>query len=94
MRPVPFLLALMVLLAGPLALAEEDWRAEFDRLCGKTEQSMSLPVGELRELVARCEKLKPRIEASASPQKTVFLKRLEACRKVFSFVIEATERPK
>jgi hypothetical protein len=94
MKRAPLILAVAILLAGAWANAEEAWRAEFDRLCGKTEQSMSLGVEELRDLVIRCEKLRPQIEASESPQKKVFLKRLEACRKVFAFVIEASDKPK
>jgi hypothetical protein len=92
MKPAALLFVLMGLLAGASASAEEAWRTEFDRLCGKSEESMSLRPEELRELVARCEKLRPAIEASASPQKNVYLKRLEACRKVFVFVIEGAEK--
>lgn len=88
-RRAIFLVAL-ALLAGVAVAADESWRAEFDRLCGKTEQSMDLPVAELRELVERCEKLRPRIEASGDPQAKVYVKRLEACRKVFAFVIESS----
>ena len=83
---------IFVVLACLSASAEEAWQAEFDRVCGKSDESMSLRVEELRDLVARCEKLKPRIEASASPQKKVYLKRLEACRKLFVFVIESAEK--
>ena len=92
MRPAAWVFVLAGLLACASASAAEAWRAEFDRLCGKAEESMSLPVEELRELVARCEKLRPAIEASESPQKKVYLKRLEGCRKVFVFVIEAAEK--
>jgi hypothetical protein len=92
MKPAPFLVFLIGLLTCASASAEETWRAEFDRLCAKTDQSMSISVEELRELVARCEKLKPEIEASANPQKKVFVKRLEACRNVFVFVIEASDK--
>jgi hypothetical protein len=90
MRIAPLVVVLLALLDSASALAEEAWRAEFDRLCGRTEESMGLPAAELRDLAARCDKLKPQIEASADPQKKVFLKRLEACRKVFVFVIEAS----
>lgn len=94
MKAARILLVLFALLAGAPAGGEEAWRAEFDRVCGKTEQSMTLPVEELRELVDRCRKLKPQIEAGASPQKKIFLKRLEACEKVFAFVLEASTKAK
>ena len=93
MKPATYLslVALVSLLACASANAEDAWRAEFDRLCGKSEQSMSLSIEELRDLAARCDKLRPEIEASANPQKKVILKRLEACQKVFAFMIEVSE---
>ena len=92
MKPAAILFVLMGLLACTCASAGEAWLAEFERVCGRSEESMSLRVEELRELVARCDKLRPEIEASESPQRKVYLKRLEACRKVFVFVIEASEK--
>jgi hypothetical protein len=57
-----YTLAIICLIAICYAYAGEDWRDEFDNLCGKTEESMTMNVDELKDLVARCEKLKPIIE--------------------------------
>lgn len=83
---------LICLLILAYAYANEDWRTEFDNLCGKTEESMTMKIDELRDLVSRCDKLKPVIEASNDPQKKIFLKRLEMCRNLFSYMIEAKEK--
>lgn len=74
--------------------ASEDWRPEFDYLCGKTDEAMTMKMEELKDLVVRCDKLKPVIEASNHPQKKVFLKRLEACKNLFSYMIEGKEQEK
>jgi len=74
------------------AYASEDWRTEFDNICVKTEESMTLKLEELKDLVSRCEKLKPVIEASDNPQKKVFLLRLEKCKKLFIYVINSKEK--
>jgi hypothetical protein len=72
--------------------AQENWRTEFDNLCGKTEESMTMKLEELKDLVIRCDKLKPAIEASDNPQKKVFLKRLEMCKNLFSYMVEVREK--
>lgn len=74
------------------AYANEEWRADFDNLCGKTEEAMTFKPEELKDLVARCDKLKPLIEKCDQPQKKIFLKRLEMCRNLYSYVLEMKER--
>ncbi len=74
------------------ALAEEDWRAEFDALCGKTDDAMSLPAEELKALVARCDALAPRLARLDPPVRKVFSKRLQQCRDLFDFVLKSRAR--
>jgi len=71
--------------------AQEDWRREFDNLCSKTQDAMNLSAGELRNLIARCDGLKPRIEKLDEPQRKVTLKRLQMCRDLYAYVLEAKE---
>lgn len=70
------------------ALAGEAWRAEFDEVCSKTQDAMALSTEELRGLVARCDALKPRIEALDEPRRKVFGRRLQGCRDLYQFVID------
>jgi hypothetical protein len=79
---------------GALAVARagEDWRAEFDAICARTQDAMALSPDELRRLVERADALLPRLEALAEPERKVFTRRLEACRKLYAFVLEAKEK--
>lgn len=69
----------------------EDWKREFDILCSKTQDAMEFSKGELRDLIARCDALKPRIEKLDEPQRKVTLKRLQMCRDLYAYVLEAKE---
>jgi len=47
----------------PAVLAQEGWKSEYEAVCAKTDAAMALSTEELVGLIARCDKLKPRIEA-------------------------------
>ncbi|MGE5248488.1 MAG: hypothetical protein ACM3L8_09095, partial [Verrucomicrobiota bacterium] len=63
---------------GPVpSHAAEDWKAEFDAVCSKTDTAMTLSVDELKELVARCDQLRPKIEAQEETTRKVYVRRLQ-----------------
>lgn len=68
--------------------AEEEWLAEFEAVCSRTQDAMSLSAEELRSLLARCDGLKPRIEALDPPRRKVYLRRLQLCRDLYQFVLD------
>jgi hypothetical protein len=72
--------------------AQDDWRNEFDDVCSRTQDAMMFSPDELKNLLARCDKLKPRIEKLDETQRKVFLKRLQLCRDLFLFVLESKEK--
>jgi hypothetical protein len=72
--------------------AQDDWRNEFDDVCSRTQDAMIFSPDELRNLIARCDKLKPLIEKLDETQRKVFLKRLQLCRDLFLFVLESKEK--
>jgi hypothetical protein len=78
--------------AGQAAAQPQDWRAEFDDLCSKTQDAMALKRDELRNLVERCDKLKQRIDGLEESQRKVFAKRLRACRDLYQFVLDSLEK--
>lgn len=83
LTPLPF---------GPSAsLAQEEWKAEFDAVCSKTDVAMTLSVGELKDLVARCDKLKPRVEAEEESTRKVYLRRLQMCRELYRYILDSKE---
>lgn len=74
--------------------AQEDWKTEFETVCAKTQDPGALSDNELKELVERCDRLKPLIEKLDETQKKVYLKRLQMCRNLFSFMLETRENKK
>ncbi len=69
----------------------DDWRLEFNDICSDDDYAMEFTIDELKQRVSRCEYLRPRIEALSGTQKKVYLKRLQSCRNLFIFVIQAKE---
>ncbi len=75
-----------------IAHAQEDWKKEFEEVCSKTQDAMLLGTDELKNLVERCDKLRPRVETLEEPARKVYLKRLQLCRDLFSFVLESKQK--
>ena len=85
-----------VLLAGILigagsisAHADDGWSTEFDAVCSKTQDAMTLPEDQLQDLIRRCDALKPTVEALDDSRRKVYGKRLQLCRDLYAFVLEA-----
>ncbi len=74
--------------------AQDDWKKEFETVCAKTQDPGVLSDGELKDLVERCDRLRPLIEQLDETQKKVYLKRLKMCRNLFSFMLETREKNK
>ncbi|MGC2061417.1 MAG: hypothetical protein WA610_00450 [Thermodesulfovibrionales bacterium] len=75
-----------------VAYAQEEWRKEFDDICGKTQDAMIFNPEELKSLVTRCDKIRPLIEKLDETQRKVYLRRLQMCRDLFSFALESKEK--
>ncbi|MGO9952181.1 MAG: hypothetical protein ACLPN1_08210 [Dissulfurispiraceae bacterium] len=98
---VGLIVAAGALPAGPVAFSPtsaanaqgcaDDWKLEFNDICSNDDYAMEITVDELKQLVSRCEYLRPRIEALSGTQKKVYLKRLQSCRNLYIFVIQAKE---
>ena len=78
-------------LAG-VAQAQDDWRTEFDELCGKTQETETLSVEDLKKYISECDKLKLKIEKQDETIQKVYLKRLQMCRDLFVFMIDTKEK--
>ncbi len=76
----------------PASAAEQGWKTEFDDICKKTTDAMSLSRDELKLLLARGEKLRAVIETLDETEKKVYLKRLRLCQELFAFVLESKEK--
>ena len=87
-------LLLATTLAVQGARAAPAWRTEFEAVCAKTQDSMVLPLEELRSLVVRCDKLMPLLDALEESERKIYSRRLRACRELYAFVIETREKEK
>jgi len=72
--------------------AEDDWKKEFEEICSRTDDAMSFSKEQLKDLIARCDKLKPTIGALDESTKKVYLRRLQMCRDFLAFVLESKEK--
>lgn len=70
----------------------QGWKAEFDGICQKTADPMSLEKDELKRLISRCDKLRVVMETLDESERKVYLKRLRVCQDLFVFVLESKEK--
>jgi cell division protein FtsB len=69
----------------------ETLQEEFDRLCVHTQDAESLSIEKLQELVAECDQLQKKIEASDDAKKKLLLFRLKKCRDFLAYIIALKE---
>ncbi len=74
--------------------AQGGWQAEFDDVCSKTQDAMSLSAEELTVLIQRCDSLAPEIEKLDATRKTVFMGRLKRCRGLYAYVLDSKKNEK
>jgi len=77
------MIVLMPALAHGASLQEE-----FDHLCIYTQNAENLPSEKLRELLAECDQLQKKIDASNDVKKKLLSFRLNKCRNFFAYIIE------
>ena len=80
--------------ASQAAPARESWRKEFDDVCSKTQDAMTFSQEELRDLIRRCDALLPQIEKLDESRKKVYLGRLQKCRGLYAYVLDAKKNEK
>jgi len=74
------------------AHAEDAWQKEFEAVCSQTDVAMDLTKDQLKQLIDRCDRLKPIIQKQDEIQRRVYLKRLDSCRDFYRFMLESKEK--
>ena len=74
--------------------AQGGWQAEFNDVCSKTQDAMTLSAEELAVLIQRCDALVPEIEKLDATRKTVFMGRLQRCRGLYAYVLDSKKNEK
>lgn len=70
----------------------ESWKAEFNRICGQTDNAAEMSAADLKKALEKCDALKPQLEALEATPRKVYLKRLQMCRNLFVYLLEGKER--
>ena len=109
MRARVFCAALLIVLCAPASASpatfflqesgqesgkQDVWQQEFDAVCSKTTDAMSLTTDELKSLVQRCDALEPKIEKLDESRRKVYLRRLKQCRGLYAYVLESKNNDK
>lgn len=74
--------------AGPA----EQWKPEFDALCGQTDNAADMSAAALKKAIEQCDALLPKIEALEATPRKIYLKRLQMCRNLYSYLLEGKEK--
>lgn len=78
--------------AATAAESAEQWKTEFETICGQTDNAAEMSVEELKKALEKCDALKPKIEALEATPRKVYLKRLQMCRNLFAYLLEGKEK--
>jgi len=79
--------------ASPLsAESSQQWKADFDAICGQTDNAADMSAAELKKAIEQCDALQPKIEALEATPRKVYLKRLQMCRNLFTYLLEGKEK--
>ncbi len=73
------------------AVAGENWQQEFEAVCAKTDDPMSLSTEELKGFLARLDRLLPVVDKLDESTRKVYLKRIRSCRNLYAFVLESKD---
>ena len=85
---VSFIVLSLLILLTDLSLGSSGWKADFDRLCGYTNQADEFSIEKLDGLVKECDALLAKIEKSGAPDKKIYLFRLKKCRNFFEYMAD------
>ena len=89
-----FLSFLFIIGSLTVAFCEEPWKDKLLEVCGKTDEANALSTQELKDLIGKCDKLQPQIDALDESTRKTYGNRLKKCRNLFAFVLESKTKTK
>jgi len=69
--------------------AQESWHKEFDELCSRTQDAMTLSEEQLAGLIRRCDAIAPQIDKLDASRRKVYGGRLRMCRGLYAYVLDS-----
>jgi hypothetical protein len=86
------MLSLLAMLANAeIASGAEEWRSEFEDVCGNTSEAAVLPPMELQKLIAKGERVKKTLESERESVRIVYQKRVQKCLDLYRNIAEAMQ---
>lgn len=79
----------IVFFGAGLCYSSEEWKAEFEAVCSKTDTLTDMPEAEIASLLERCDKLAVSLDAEDKSFRKVHLIRLKTCRDLISFMLDS-----
>jgi hypothetical protein len=77
--------------AGSCHAGTEEWKAEFEAVCSKTDSLMDMSEDELSALLERCDKLMIGMEGENETVRKVNGRRLKNCRDLIRFMLDSKQ---
>jgi hypothetical protein len=82
-------IATVMCLSVPSFADEESWKKEYNKICGKRHEAVSLSEEDLVNRVRQCNDMLNTIEESDYPRKKIFIFRFEKCRNFYQYLMDA-----
>ncbi len=70
------------------AVAQDQWKEQFNRICNYTDISDTLNDEELNALIKDSDVLIDKLETLDMPEAKVYIFRLKKCRNMYRFIID------
>ncbi len=73
--------------------ALDSWHKEFDDLCSRTQDAMTLSEDQLNDLIRRSDALAPQIGKLDDSRRKIYGGRLRMCRGLYAYVLDSKKDP-
>lgn len=80
---------LVICFTGLSFADEESWKKQYNRLCGKSHEAVSMTEEDLASHIKQCDELLRTIDQSDYLRKKIYLFRIEKCRNFYQFLIDS-----
>jgi hypothetical protein len=84
----------ILLFGAGVCHSSEEWKAEFEAVCSKTDSLMEMPESEIASLLERCDKLISGLDAENETARKVNQRRLKNCRDLIQFMLDSKRAAK
>ncbi|HIJ88238.1 MAG TPA: hypothetical protein HPP97_11260 [Desulfuromonadales bacterium] len=88
---VAFLSLLAMLASSEIVSGAEDWRPEFEDVCGNISEAAVMSPMELQTLIAKGERVRKALESEREAVRIVYQKRVQKCLDLYRNIVESMQ---